>query len=92
MQCPNDPVNVKQQKPLERYDVCNKFRAEDSQKELFAATMEYLFRNVSKVVIEEAERQLNLVFPSGQVPQNLIVVHIRWGDKGFEMKNVPIGE
>jgi hypothetical protein len=92
MQCPNDPVNVKQQKPLERYDLCNKFRAEYSQKELFAATMEYLFRNVSKVVIEEAERQLNLVFPSGQVPQGLIVVHIRWGDKGFEMKKVPISE
>jgi hypothetical protein len=62
---------------------------------LQAATTEYLFRNVSKVVIDEAERHLNLVFPSGKVPPGLIVVivvHIRWGDKGYEMRKVPISE
>lgn len=55
-----------------------------------AAGMEYLFSSVSQVVVEEAERQLVQVFPPiGQVPDNLITVHIRWGDKKAEMKLVP---
>lgn len=53
------------------------------------ATLEYLFRSVSPVLIKEGERQLNLVFPDG-VPEKLITVHIRWGDKGKEMELVSI--
>ena len=56
-----------------------------------AAALEYLFRSVSPVVIKEAERQLNLVFPDG-VPEKLITVHVRWGDKSREMKLVAIDE
>ena len=55
-----------------------------------AATTEYMFRNVSDVVIKEAERQVNLVFGPRGVPDNLITVHIRWGDKKAEMELVPI--
>ena len=57
-----------------------------------AATTEYMFRNVSDVVIKEAERQVDLVFGPRGVPDNLITVHIRWGDKRMEMKLVPIGD
>jgi len=54
-----------------------------------ASAMEYLFRSVSPVVIQEAERQLNLIFPKGKVPLDLITVQIRWGDKKKEMKLLP---
>jgi hypothetical protein len=50
--------------------------------------MEYLFASVTPLVIQEAERQLNLVFKKG-VPPNLITVQIRWGDKQKEMKLLP---
>ena len=54
-----------------------------------AAAMEYLFRNVSPALVQEAERQFNIIFPEGNVPQNLITVQIRWGDKKKEMKLLP---
>jgi len=54
-----------------------------------AASMEYLFQSVHPAVIQEAERQLNLVFPRGEVPPDLITVHVRWGDKKEEMELVP---
>lgn len=44
------------------------------------ATMEHLFTRVTPLVYEEATRQLNLVFHD-QIPEGLITVHIRWGDK-----------
>jgi hypothetical protein len=53
-----------------------------------AAAVEYLFASVSPLVIQEAERQLNLVFKEG-VPPDLITVQIRWGDKQKEMKLLP---
>jgi hypothetical protein len=54
-----------------------------------AAAMEYLFSHVSPIVVQEAQRQLQLVFPGGTVPPNLITVQIRWGDKQKEMKLLP---
>lgn len=56
-----------------------------------AAGIEYLFSKLSTTVIQEAERQLNLVFPHG-VPEHLITVHMRWGDKKKEMKLRRVGE
>jgi hypothetical protein len=62
-----------------------------------AATTEYLFTRVSDIVQEEGERQLNVLFGntnrtqgSVMVPKNLITVHIRWGDKTYEMDLIPI--
>lgn len=49
-----------------------------------AASMEYLFQSVSPLVIHEAQRQVGLLFGS-TVPEDLIVVHMRWGDKFWEM-------
>jgi len=54
------------------------------------AMTEYLFSSVSPLLIEEATRQLNSVFPNGAVPENLITVHVRWGDKAEETELQPI--
>jgi len=56
------------------------------------AGIEYLFSSVSPLVIEEAQRQAQLVFGGKPVPGNLITVHVRWGDKvtSREMSFVPI--
>ena len=54
-----------------------------------ASSMEYLFQSVHPAVIQEAERQLSLLFPQGIVPPDLITVQIRWGDKATEMKLLP---
>ena len=55
---------------------------------LHGAAMEFLFQNVTEVVIEEAERQLKemSVVPT----EDFITIHIRWGDKWREMKLVSI--
>lgn len=55
---------------------------------LHGAAMEFLFQNVTEVVIEEAERQLKemKVVPT----EDFITIHIRWGDKWREMKLVSI--
>ena len=58
-------------------------------REFRAASTEYLFQSVNPALIQEAERQLNLVFPRGQVPPDLITVQIRWGDKKEEMELLP---
>jgi hypothetical protein len=53
--------------------------------------MEYLFQQVSPLVIAEAQRQVGLLFGRSDthhgimVPDNLIAVHMRWGDKFWEM-------
>jgi hypothetical protein len=77
-------------KPTEEHnntDTCGHLMNEQgySERDVEAAATEYLFRSVSPIVVEEAERQLKLVFASnnGIVPPNLITVHIRWGDKVF---------
>jgi len=68
-----------------------------------AAGIEYLFgTGVSPAIVEEAERQVQLVFASYHkegiprdgrlVPPNLITVHVRWGDKKAEMRLVQMKE
>ncbi len=50
------------------------------------AMAEYLFSNVSPLVVEEATNQLQSIFSNGTVPPNLITIHVRWGDKKGEMQ------
>jgi hypothetical protein len=59
-----------------------------------AAATEYLFQQVSPLVIQEAKRQVGVVFASndGVVPDDLVTVHVRWGDKFWEMDLPPIEE
>ena len=57
-----------------------------------AAGMEFLFSSVAPLVLEEAERQYSLVFEGKPAPNDLITVHIRWGDKKREMSLIPINQ
>ena len=55
-----------------------------------ASSTEYLFHRISPLVIQEAQRQIGIIFPNddtngGHVPDDLVTVHIRWGDKFWEM-------
>ena len=69
----------------ERYNV--------STSDVRAAGIEYLFSQISSVVVQEAERQLDQVFGDDiPLPSQLITVHIRWGDKEAEMKLRPLQE
>ena len=56
------------------------------------AGIEFLFSNVSPIIIAEAKRQARLVFGGKPVPKNLVTVHVRWGDKVMsrEMSFIPI--
>jgi hypothetical protein len=63
--------------------------------EFRAASMEYLFHRISPIILQEAERQVGLLFGAsggGQVPADLITVHMRYGDKFWEMDLAPAEE
>ncbi|OEU21317.1 hypothetical protein FRACYDRAFT_181416 [Fragilariopsis cylindrus CCMP1102] len=51
------------------------------QQKLFqVAVIESLFTRLTPLVVDEAERQLNLIFGGKEkVPKDLITVHVRWG-------------
>lgn len=59
-----------------------------------AAAIEFIFQQVSPLVIQEAERQIGLLFndSGGVAPSDLITGHIRWGVKGREMDLASIDE
>lgn len=96
MRCPNDHLRSENQTnpnkvPSPFIERCGSITNNKSKliSAFRAASMEYLFQSVHPTVIQEAERQLNLVFPGGKVPPDLITVHIRWGDKKAEMDLLP---
>lgn len=66
--------------------------SEESRAMVRASSTEYLFRKVSPLVIQESNRQIGVIFPGGVVPEDLVSVHIRWGDKFWEMDLPPIEE
>jgi hypothetical protein len=74
-------------------DFCEPIYQGIDRSQVRISAMEYLFLHVDPIVIQEAQRQLNLVFRGlNEVPKDLITVHIRWGDKEREMKLVEIHE
>lgn len=78
-------ITVPQRQGYHCEEVMKRFETSD----LRAGGIEYLFSSVSPILIQDAERQLNIIFPDG-VPPDLITVHVRWGDKRAEMKLVSI--
>jgi len=71
------------------YDRCPKYIQDDRTRQIFrASAIEYLFSNMSKRLIAEAEKEIHGVFGSDGIPENMITVHLRWGDKKREMKLV----
>jgi hypothetical protein len=78
--------------PRNKKTTCSYMKQEGFLSAFRAATTEYLFRAVSPLVIKEAQRQIGVLFGPDGVPDDLITVHIRWGDKFFEMKLAIIDE
>ena len=64
-----------------------KGQGQDILREFRAATTEFLLHRISPLVIKEAERQVGLLFGPEGTPDDLMTVHIRWGDKFWEMPN-----
>ena len=66
--------------------------SEETRAMIRASSTEYLFQSLSPLVIREAKRQIGIIFPNGIVPEDMVTVHIRWGDKFWEMDLPPIEE
>jgi hypothetical protein len=63
-------------------DKCTSIRDGVAVGEWLDSATDFLFRHLAPRVIQEAERQLALVFGNvSHVPKDMITVHIRWGDK-----------
>jgi hypothetical protein len=71
---------------------CKLCQTEHEKKEWRAASTEYLFEQVSPIIIQEAQRQLGLLFGAQGAPSDLITIHIRWGGKFWEMDLAKIDE
>jgi hypothetical protein len=79
--------------PRDMVKVCKLCRNNKvSRKKWRAASTEYLFERVSPVIMQEAQRQIGLLFGAQGIPDDLITVHIRWGDKFREMDLATIDE
>ncbi|KAL7579582.1 hypothetical protein ACA910_007950 [Epithemia clementina (nom. ined.)] len=67
---------------------------EEVLRDFRAGSFAFLFQSLAPVVVHEAERQLGLLFPEthGIAPPNMITVHVRWGDKFWEMDLPSIDE
>lgn len=85
------PRNVSDPRRKEKW--CKLAKQSTLVKDQFrAGVTEYIFQKVSPLVIREAKRQTGIVFPGGKAPDGLISLHIRWGDKFWEMDLPPIQE
>lgn len=104
LNCPGDLIEAREQPDFDASmnlsrsngvvnDYCQQIYQGLTRQDVRRSALEFLFANLSPLVVEEAERQLNLVFDGlEKVPDDLIAVHIRWGDKEKEMKLVSINE
>lgn len=96
--CPDQDTNIKtlpripEPFPGRKRVLCPLVKQSDEAMTMVqAATIEYLFQSLSPLVIQEAKRQIGIIFPDGIVPEeNLVTVHLRWGDKKGEMELVSI--
>jgi hypothetical protein len=71
---------------------CDNLIKEHGRSGVRAAVMEWLFQNVTDIVVKEAEKQIHQMFNDTIMPSpnNLITVHIRWGDKSLEIPLLPV--
>ena len=66
---------------------------DDRTRQIFrAAAIEYLFSNINICLIQAAEKEILTVFGDQGVPEDMITVHLRWGDEKREMKLVTTEE
>lgn len=88
----SDPRETQNWCPHLRQNKPKHIQYEPKLAEFRAASMEFLFRNLSPIVIQEAQRQSGLIFGPGGAPDDLITVHMRWGDKFWEMDLASVEE
>lgn len=75
------------------YSTCPSIiKDKESRHVLRAAAMEYLFTRVRPEVILAARRLRARLFPSNPRPEQMIAIHIRWGDKVTESPLAPMIE
>lgn len=85
---PPHTINASDPRDLKRHQCALlKGKGEEILREFRAASTEFLFHRVSPLVIQEAQRQVGLLFGAEGTPDDLITVHVRWGDKFWEMPN-----
>jgi hypothetical protein len=74
------------------YGACDKMIEEHGRSAIRAASTEWLFQNVTEIVLRVAEEQIRQTFNGTMMPppEDLITVHIRWGDKGRETPLLPL--
>ena len=81
-------------RPIKDYHACSKWlNSQDvPDREFFASSVEWLFSAVSPLVIDEARRQIEDAFGDEGLPdpEDLVTLHIRWGDKVHTMNTKPI--
>lgn len=88
----SDPRETQNWCPYLRQEKPKQIKYEPKLADFRAASIEFLFRQVSPIVIQEAERQSGLLFGPGGAPADLITVHMRWGDKFWEMDLASVEE
>jgi len=95
LECPNSK-KVSEKKIAWTNDFhrgCPKYIQDMDTRHAFrAAAMEYLFSNLNPRLIEEAEAAIEGVFGPEGIPQNMITLHLRLGDKYKEMTLVTQAE
>jgi hypothetical protein len=82
------PPSINVTDPRQTKDWCQLVQtaSPEIKADIRASSTEYIFQKVSPLVIQEAQRQIGVVFGAGgTVPRDLVTVHIRWGDKFWEM-------
>lgn len=91
-ECPvsseDKPIDI-----VNEFDRCPKYIHDLASRKAFrSATTEYLFSNLNPALVDEARKAIVDVFGNEGIPNELITVHVRWGDKAEEMKLVTAAE
>jgi hypothetical protein len=101
LKCSNDdntiesmPTSINVTDPRQVKEWCQRVQtaSPETKAQVRAASTEFLFQTVSPLIIQEAQRQIGVIFPNGEIPPDLVTVHIRWGDKFWEMDLASIDE
>ena len=81
---------------LNKLTGCPKFVKNLNERAVFRdATIEFMFSNMSRQLVNETEVKAEELFKSlgySQIPKDMITVHVRWGDKSREMSLVSIDQ
>eukprot|EP01039_Chlorochromonas_danica_P001742 gene1742-1902_t len=87
--CPHATILNHPAKWTNGWNMCPKYIQDMDSRQIFrAAAIEYLFSNLNPRLVQEAQNAIKEVFGSSGIPQDMITLHVRLGDKHTEMKLV----